>query len=497
MKFPHRRALIHGAILVLLGLLGHAWIIVRTQVPARDGVGFIDYAVRLRSESWPQVIRQSHHPPGFPMAIAAGAWFAEQFGTELTPPKWVMIAQSISGVAATFAVVAVYLTGRFMFGPAAGFLGGVMFLSLPVCLQVTSDVLSEGVFLFFAAWSIYWGVLCIGVASWRAGVLSGMAAGTAYLTRPEGMEAVVALGIVSVLGGWVDRSARNSLRAIAAVAIGCLPFLIGYAATTGRISNKPTAQQLFGSDPTGSACNWRGTSGPALAVFWDPQTDASQSRWVWAAKSALVEATHTAHGYGLVTGLLAIGWFRHRITRDKKLWLTLVLAALHGVVLWRIAVLVGYVSERHAILLALCASLWSGALFDRWFARWRYGVAAGAVLLLVIGWPTALKPLHPQRSGYREVGEWLATHASPQDEIIDPSAWARFFAGRNDRFDPAANPRPAGARRFIVLEVRSRVSSRLHLLPWAQEAAKEGEQVYHWPSPEQPRVVVYQVPRRS
>ena len=61
-----------GAILILLLLTGtiHAWLIKHTELPARDGVGFIHYAWRLQHEPWGEVLRTSHQHPGYPLAIA-------------------------------------------------------------------------------------------------------------------------------------------------------------------------------------------------------------------------------------------------------------------------------------------------------------------------------------------------------------------------------------------------------------------------------------------
>src|SRR5262245_22535875 len=61
-----------GRVLILLLLTGaiHAWIIRHTEVPARDGVGFMHYAWRLLHEPWGEVLRTSHQHPGYPLLIA-------------------------------------------------------------------------------------------------------------------------------------------------------------------------------------------------------------------------------------------------------------------------------------------------------------------------------------------------------------------------------------------------------------------------------------------
>jgi hypothetical protein len=485
---------VHLALLLFAGALGRGWLIAHTAVPARDGIGFINYALRLQSEPWQQVIRESHHPPGFPGLILFAGQIAAWWGIPLTPDCWVLTAQCVAAVAATLAVVPLYLTGRLLFGPTAGFLAAWIFQSLPVCLQVTSDVLSEGVFLFFAAWAMYWGVLSVSSGSSLAAILCGISAGAGYGTRPEGIELAITSAMSLVLAGAIHRQWKRFTVAILAVLVGLLPFVLGYCHMTGRFSNKPTAQQILGSESAAIRMNC--TSGPVIAAFWDPEVNAGQSRALWAFQSVVKEATHTAHGFGLVAALVAVVWFRQRLRGEPALWFPIILMTLHLGVLWRMAMVVGYVSQRHALLAILGACLLCGGLFASWGRSWRCSIWMWSALFLFVGWAVALKPLHGQRIGYREAGRWLATQIRDGDEIIDPSAWARFYAGQMGVFSPD-NHLLATGRQFVVLELRPGGSRRLHLLPWAEEIARFGQPVFRWPSDDNARIVIYQVTRGS
>jgi hypothetical protein len=41
-----------------------------------------------------------------------------------------------------------------------------------------------------------------------------------------------------------------------------------------------------------------------------------------------------------------------------------------------------------------------------------------------------LRTLNAERAGFRQAGAWLARHAGPEDEVIDPYTWAGYYAGR-------------------------------------------------------------------
>src|SRR5439155_12162704 len=64
-----------GLVVILLLLTGaiHAWIIRHTELPARDGVGFMHYAWRLQHEPWGDVLRTSHQHSGYPLTIATAS----------------------------------------------------------------------------------------------------------------------------------------------------------------------------------------------------------------------------------------------------------------------------------------------------------------------------------------------------------------------------------------------------------------------------------------
>jgi hypothetical protein len=216
-------------------------------------------------------------------------------------------------------------------------------------------------------------------------------------------------------------------------------------------------------------------SGVATGLVWamwlvgEDQSRSVRHRWArWAFPSVLFK------GFFYVMwapALLGLVWFRDRFRVVPGSWVLVVLGLLLGGVLYRVAVVVGYLSDRHMLLIILCGLYWAVAateLLGRKCAlllvrlrpslaatRWaREEIWAMALLLSLCIAPLfrTLEPLHADRAGFREAGYWLAQHAGPGDDVEDPYAWSSYFAGRvfqGSTSDRAAHSPPL---RYVVLE---------------------------------------------
>jgi hypothetical protein len=180
------------------------------------------------------------------------------------------------------------------------------------------------------------------------------------------------------------------------------------------------------------------------------------------------------------------------------------LAGVHALLLWRLALTVGYVSERHALPIVLVGCVWAGAAIPELGRRLgqsqkRTGAVVtfvAAVALLTFGLPASLRPLHLNRAGHHAAGCWLAQKISPADEVIDPFAWAHFYSGSVFREGKPATP---AKDRYVIVEQSANPHARLPLINQARELAAKGELVYHWPesrSPDRAEVVVYRISAR-
>jgi hypothetical protein len=398
-------------------------------------------------------------------------------------------------------------------------------------------------------------------------VCCGILAGLAYLTRPEGALIVLATGSVLVAMQFVPAWRKSWPRAlICAAALVAAATAVGspYVLATGRVTNKPTPRRLWESagleeapehsraieqdrwgrppaclarrqagglphaprsaKPKGSgiapARNGRILRGPLIAsvlAIYAPEN--LKDRRLWGLYAIATELTKDFHYLSMLPLLLGIWCFRNRLKTEPGAWVVLVLCFLHFLILWRVAVVVGYVSDRHVLVIVLCGVfLAAGGVFalgekiaflvqrprsgrpakSAWPADSSKLSMALLIVLLVFGLQEALKPLHANRAGHRQAGFWLAEHTSPTDPIADPFCWAHYYAGRVF-WEGLTPPTPPGyiPTQYVVLEKSpSSEHSRLPTIHHAKDLAARGHVVYHWPvdKPEaEAKILVYAV----
>lgn len=530
---PARRSLfgpdyVRIAAVVLVGIGVHAWLVAHTAVPARDSLGFARYALNL-SDPHPahdsaaprqriDVIRSAEQPPAYPAAI----WVTEKVLRAACPlplPDRALLATQVANAAAAvLLVVPLYLTGRMLFGRNIGFAAALLFQVLPVPARVTSDGLSEGVYLLAAAAAVMLGVRAARRPTVGGFLVCGLAVGGSYLARPEGLLIGMAVGLVATAAGLARRWPRDAaLGRLAALGVGIALVAVPYMVVIGKLTNKSTPGAIL--NPWETPRIWQGqpsaAAAPAegLALFgawWNPREDEGKNRLVWAAAAVWAEVIKAVHYVVGTLTLVAIGVHRRRLfAGDLGLWVPVALSGLSLVLMFFLAARVGYVSERHTVLLVmLCCLLGAAGIGPvvRGVARVPvlgrvvvWPAAAPAVLLAVLvasALPYTFKALHPHREGHKHAGKWLAAHAGEGDWLQDPLAWAEWYAGRTLYQPPHYPGRPKYV--WVVLE-KGKGSPHSRLPQWeeARQRAAGHRPVYRWPedAPETgPAVEVYKIP---
>ena len=267
-----------------------------------------------------------------------------------------------------------------------------------------------------------------------------------------------------------------------------------------------------------------------LAIWWPEEkgTASSRQRMLW----GLALALELAKGYSYAAwlpALLAFWWYRDRLRWVPGMWMLLVLSATMSLVLWRVAAKLGYVSDRHTLLLVLCGMYW--AVAGLFFFGYRLMETArrlltgsspvnskptgagvkpastlgifmelaqelatigagvkpasilGVALLIAVfarGFWKTLEPLHRTHDGYRVIGEWLHAHVQAADIIEDPHKLASFYAGRELVDRPAPPPPGYQPTRYVVY---STGNERLRLTHNDINPPTVGTVVRHWQSP--------------
>jgi hypothetical protein len=531
------------ALLLALALGVRGWLMTHTEVLARDSIGFIRYALEFQTDDWRKVLRNNHQHPGYPLTVLAVSVAVRGCVDAPHVELMTLSAQLASNLASVLLVIPMFYLGKLLFHRGAGFGAAAMFQCLPVCAHILSDGLSEPLFLLLTSSALVFAVLAMrGSSPWRFG-LCGTLAGLAFLTRPEGL-LVVAATLLVLLALQRSKAHRRSWRQVlvcgGSLTAAALLMSSPYTLVTHHLTNKPSGNQIFGKDlpelekfdpalQKPQACAGRPLMASTLAVVLNLQDNWGKRflAAVWYLSRELVKCFHYV---AWLPALLGMWWYRRQARQVPGMWVLLVLCATLALVLCRLAVVVGYMSDRHLLLLVMCgtyaaaAAEWElPARLRTWLTRqaWSGGAlspvphtaatAALAVLLLAgtiaSALPKTLDTLHGNRAGHHAAGLWLAEHAAAADIIDDEHCWAHYYAGRVF-LEMQATIRPQGYQpvRYVVIGRRdhdiTQTFNRLQPVSEEKLSAQGGQIVYHWPAQgpvAEAAVVVYAVglPRRN
>ena len=500
-------------VLLALAVAIHTWLVVHTSVPARDSIGFARIANNLSDpnagnrEDIPrqriEIIRKANQHPGYPVAV----WLTEKAlrrAIPSAPERGLFATQLANALAATLLVIPIYVIGRILFGRNVGFAAALLFQVLPVPARVTSDGLSEGVYLLVVTVAILLAVRAARRPTIGGFLVCGLATGASYIVRPEGL--LVALGVVTVIGlarmsqRWSSADCLGRLAALS-VGVGLVagPYMIVIGALTPKNAGDYLAHPFEDHPPS-----WRGmpvsqarpAAASLFAAWWDPVADARKDRTLWAIGAVWTEMIK---GLYYVVGPLAIfGIIANRrqiLAPDPGLWVLLALGVLNVMLLLYLAARIGYVSERHTVLVVMLACIFAAAALEPLavvieslpmvgrLILWPKA-APGGILLAIIAsaLPVTLQPLHAHREGHKHAGRWLAKHMSPDDWLKDPLAWGEWYAGRTLYNPPSYHGRPENI--WVIVEVGK--NSPHSRLPQWEEAThltldRKLRPVYRWP----------------
>ncbi|HLJ95656.1 MAG TPA: glycosyltransferase family 39 protein [Gemmataceae bacterium] len=477
------------AVLLLLAASSRAWLLGHTEVAARDSVGFIRYALELERDPWKEVLRRNLQHPGYPIVLLTVSWPVRYFLGGTNAVSMQLSAQLASALAGVLLVIPMYFLGRDLFGRRVGFWGTALFQCLPVSARVMSDALSEATFLLFTATALLLAVRALRSYSVTGFALCGLFSGLAYWTRPEGALIAVAAGLVLVAMPFVAAGPQLWRRVLGCgIALLLVATVVSspYALITGRLTNKPTPRKLWETAVSAERSQNPGPLTASVLASYAPEN--LQDRHWWGLYAIATEVIKDFQYLSVLPLLLGMWWFRNRLKSGGGIWVLLVLCALHFLILWRLAVVVGYVSDRHVLVLVLCGVyLVAGgvlAISECITLMDRRRLSLMLFLVLIgLGLVEALKPLHANRIGHRQAGLWLAEHTELADPIVDPFCWAHYYAGRVF-WEGRTPPAPPGyvPTQYVVLE-RSPSSdhSRLPTIDHAKALAARGRLIYRWP----------------
>ncbi len=469
-------------ILLLLASLLRLWQLTHTEVIARDSIHYIRFAWRLEREPTAKVLRTSFQHPAYPAAVWAMSYPVRFLMPGDLAEVMQISAQLVSAFCSILLIVPLYFLGRELFAQRVCFWAILLFQCLPATGRLMADGLTEPMVLLFVSTGLLGAArgLRTGSVAWFA--VAGFAGALAYLTRPEGSLPIGVAGLLLTIL-WLLGKAQGGFKRYllngTALCVSALILALPYMLTIGGYSIKPTANQLLDAAKEAVAAPTVEAGLLPFAVWipgWKPRITGT---WPWAIQT---------FGLVLMRGFFYVFWIPALLgliyTWPQKrnqpsawlLWLTM--AILAGFLL-RVAARFGYLSDRHTVLILMLGLFWAVEAIlwaiDAAKQRWpSVSQAAPALLALfcVIPLVKTLEPLHGDRTGFREAGHWLASHAQPDEKILDPFCWADYYAGR--AFRPETTVSEKAPVRYVVVEEGISGHSHMPEVEQAKEVARRG-----------------------
>ncbi len=415
------------------------WLASGTEVMFADGLRYVSQAQAIEQGSWTQALIRAADHPVYPLAIAAVHHLAGGHG----PAAWQAAAQITSVIAGVLLVIPIYLFALELHGKREAWLACLLTFLVPLTGHVLADVLSEGTFLLFWTTGCWTALRFLnkGRTAWLVATIA--LGGLAYMTRPEGL--LLPLVLAGTLGLTVCRPATRFSwpvwrRAALLLFVGPLLLAGPFVALKGGIATKPAVARLLGLSGRSHA----------LAVERERPLDPDQSTlmtYVVAGRAAARAVQGAVSLPLLLLAVVSLFSAGETMARERKnLFVTLLLGGWLFALL-RLHVTGGYCTPRHAMILTfpVIAAAAHGLvlLVDRCTIRLSAIAAIRRLSLLrgsmIVGCFAAgllcygrdlTAPINPGFRGYRQAGEWLATHSPRDARVLDLKGWARFYGER-------------------------------------------------------------------
>ncbi|HKB06138.1 MAG TPA: glycosyltransferase family 39 protein, partial [Gemmataceae bacterium] len=184
-------------VILLLAIFIRTWMVANTTLVSRDCVKFVRFALHLERPPAGQnrldVVRTAEHPPAYPLAILAMSKVVRPAmgvpAGEATVESMALSAQLVTALAGVLLALPFYALTRRVFDANTACAAGLMFTALPVCVEVTSDGISDGLYLLTALSALWFAVRALEQERIRPafafGLGSGICLGIGYLVRPD------------------------------------------------------------------------------------------------------------------------------------------------------------------------------------------------------------------------------------------------------------------------------------------------------------------------
>jgi hypothetical protein len=432
------------AMLVLAASL-HGLGIGRTFVPAQDGLKFIRIAERFQIDFPYDVVRGTDQHPLYPACLAAfEPVVARMIGHG--PRAWRIAAQGISVIASLALIWPLFRFTRSTFDESTAKLACLLYVLAPSLGQIGIETLSDMLALLWIMIAIERGRSALETGRIDDWLISGIAVGLGYWTRPECLVAAVAIATAACVPGVGSIPRRTRVVGLVLFAFGAAS-LFGLYAIVKREPSEKLAFRKQAIKPGSKYLKLRkvpqwlpkGLDEPR----WDfsPKEESDDAKTLKLDESTVRIAELWIEGMGFVLAPFALWGFVRARSQGPGVWIARCYSVVFLTALERHAVKLGYLSHRHVLSLVLLSIPWTAGglmVIGRRLARifeWdtaRKTLLGGCVVaaLLAGGVWARTRPSHVTRWGHYAAGRWIAENTTPSEAVLDTRGWAAFESTR-------------------------------------------------------------------
>jgi 4-amino-4-deoxy-L-arabinose transferase-like glycosyltransferase len=415
-----------------------------TYLIAIDGATFyLGPAQYFASGQWMEGLGSGYHPL-YPLLVALFSMFLGDFQFS---------GQMISILFGALTVIPVYYLTKGMFHRWAGFLSSLFLAILPHHATLSADFLSDTTYIFLFVSAVWVGWKALRTEDWKIFFLAGVVAALAYLTRAEG------IGALLILSLWVPfrksglpylKKGITLLALLVSFLLIASPYIFYLRSYTGTwaISRKPSVNRvvvLIKEKLLGQQTNDKAAKKFDGLVKQLKQRDNAKpgfSRWLRSTGTFFKFFVETFHPLFFL--FFIIGVIRRKIvsswTGERFLLANLLLCA--AILYWLASI--SYVSHRYFVPFVTLCLPWSGrglAEARRWFEekisaqKWekvRLITAGGFIpLILLVAFtvlPITIQPQREGKLGRKEAGLWIKNNSMPSPLIYTNMVRVNYYA---------------------------------------------------------------------
>jgi 4-amino-4-deoxy-L-arabinose transferase-like glycosyltransferase len=372
---------------LVIGGLCQAYIIARSPIIAKDGIGFIRIAKSLAGDPVTTLRIEDQHP-GYPALVLAfeRGWQAMTGHDEFQ--SFIIASRLVSATCGLLTIVFLWLFARRLYDERIANVTVLIAAVWPLFRLNACDSLSDTphLMLYLAgAWLAAEGLTSRRVLWFAA---AGLASGLAFWVRPEGLVVSAAAGLLLAIEFCRPRLLQRPTAALALIGLSIATLLVvaPYVAVAGKFTSKklPSFHQpqqtsahavaVASVEPTAGLLGEPGPGGTLPDEFRRP------SKFMGVVAFGLFElARELAQGfYYLAIIPLAAGTFAprpHRPSRSTGLFHILLMSG-HAALLMLLYLTAGYISHRHVMPLialmlptAAAGAAWLADEAARWLGQ--------------------------------------------------------------------------------------------------------------------------------